>query len=436
MWIKRILLATSLVLLSVSVRAEEHWGLQKCIQYALTHSHRILMHDFNLKASEAERLQARGRFFPSVNMGLSRRELHNNSPNESNADYLNQEVESYYWQVSQTLFAGGYNFNFYQRSKLREKLAVLQRKQAELDLIFDVQRTYYTYLKALEIEKSARERVHRLNEHLEMVKAFLERGFSTRYHLLRTELEIALANQELVGAQNDVQVNYTALYSLLNLKDDASVDFVGDLRSLPLDYPEDLKAAWEYARTHRPDILIARNKVDIAEKDLRLKWAEFAPRVTLDFAYYDQSIDYEDPDYSDTERAYWNLGLNFSWNLFQGGQSYFAHKQAKNLLQVYKEELSNITRSAYTDLKTSFLMLKEIRKRINSARKARDEAIEALEIAQALYKRELATSVEVLDAQEKLTDAEVKLFSALADFQIVVARIYQQMGKGRMKDEG
>jgi outer membrane protein len=89
------------------------------------------------------------------------------------------------------------------------------------------------------------------------------------------------------------------------------------------------------------------------------------------------------------------------------------------------ELLDNIQRQ----VKQAWLKADEFEKNIVTVQSAIAQAREGFRISEALFKEQMATSTDVLDARTQLSETMTRYYNALYDFQIALAALDRAMGE-------
>lgn len=330
------------------------------------------------------------------------------------------------FNVNQPLFTGFQLLTAHQKAVLHKEQLESQLQNAELQLVLAIQEAFLGLLQARESVKSAEDSQTRLVEHLKVNTAFYEVGLRPKLDVLQAEVDVATAEQTLVSARNAVETRTALLNSLLGREVEAPTLYDGELeyRHLLITAEE----CQQRATTNRPDLLIAQQTVQLAEKDVTLAKAPYYPQVAADFNYQragDEPLVQGDKYHLPSE---WNAQVGMKWKLFEWGKTYYGQKQAEKHVSRLEQELFDLRNRAAFEVKQHHLAVKEAEKRISSAKQALTAAKESLRMATARYEAQVGTNTDVLDALAAQTQSETNLTNALADYEMAVARLYVAMG--------
>jgi len=332
--------------------------------------------------------------------------------------------------ISQPVFKGFNLLATWQKAKLTEESNLASLTNVELELISSVQSNFLSLLKARMDVKSADDSVARLESQLKVISAFYEVGLRPKAEVLDAEVDLATAKQGLLTAQNTVSTQEAQLNTLLNIPLEANVGYVGELKHVPFDLT--LQACLTRAYEGRPDLLIGKKSVEIAEKDSTIAASSFYPSIDADVDYYNKGTDpglNGGGTYSQSSSEYWTAGVSASMTLFEWGSDYYGYKKAEENVKQVEAQLEETRLNAGFEVKKSILNINEAADRITVAKKSVAAAEEAYRMAVARYQAQVGTNTDVLNAQSRLTDSEAQLSQALADYGTSVSALYVAMGE-------
>lgn len=153
--------------------------------------------------------------------------------------------------------------------------ALVARREA---LMVDVDSTYYALVAAQEglaIRKKAEEQA---TESLRIVKLRLGSGLASKLEAMATEIQLERARAEVKSAESDLELAALALKQVLGL--DLSTSLVATDSAVPLDADMGFEAGLALALKNRPEIVQAREALEIAELEVKFSDNEYTPELT------------------------------------------------------------------------------------------------------------------------------------------------------------
>lgn len=306
-------------------------------------------------------------------------------------------------------------------------------------------------LQELEVERRREElRINTVNEYYDLQTAiesirindaFLEEavrnlrdtslreevGVGTRFDVLRAEVQVANARQDLENANRDRQVAQRTLARRLNVPPSLTITTVPVqvVGNWPLTLEESIVLAYQ----NRAELEQQLVQSDINEQLARAELAALGPQVDL-FATYQVSDILTQAGNLDDD---YQFGARLSWTLFEGGAARARARQRELDSEIAERTFEDTRNTVRLAVESAFYNLQSNRTNIDTASLAVEQASEALELANLRFDAGVGTQLDILNAQSELTDAEVNLVQAqvgynrsLADLERAISNIPEQ----------
>jgi outer membrane protein TolC len=441
--LKNILLLTSLLTfisgpLPAAVHAsQQEWlNMTQCVQKALQNNKQIQAFKYQLEASRAGKKSSQGAFGPSLNAnyGYTHQDQEYGSSSTPQLSSGADDQWTLGLQLKQPLFRGFALLSAYQQAQLEQDRNRFRLEQAKLDIVLEVQKAFLELLKAREEVEIARDSLKQLKSHLRVAKAFYDVGVKPKFDVLQAEVDVSTAEQELLVAKNRVATQEARLNTLLDAAYNASLNYTGQLTYTP--FSLELEDCVQRSLKKRPDLEIARKSVAIARKQTLKAKSPFYPQLdlTVDHLRYgdEPAVDGFSQSGTMLPENEWKVGGQLQWQLFNSGETYYKYRQSKHNIARLNAELQSLKRDAALAVKTAYLQMNQSSESIQVARKGLQEAQEGYRIALKRYQAQVGTSTDVLDAQARLTRSKGELNTALANYKMAMAQLYQAMGEMNM----
>jgi outer membrane protein TolC len=123
------------------------------------------------------------------------------------------------------------------------------------------------------------------------------------------------------------------------------------------------------------------------------------------------------------------VGITVSWSLWNGGRTAAEVAEAQNLAAAAKERLAEFDTVIGLEVRQRQLDLDSARAQIVPTTAGVKSAIEARRVVQERFAAGVATSTDLLDAQQDQLEAELQRTRALADVRLAEARLERALGK-------
>lgn len=424
---------TALVLGGLMTTTMASAAMAESVDMTLEESVRTALdNNYNIKQQEAEydsavwaRHQARRSFGPTVNwqstatkMGGKYYDSANLSRNFGNGLTLTMPIYTG-GQLEGAIKAADLAMN---ANELGLELCKQQVKAATMS-------AYYQALQAKNQIKVAQDSVNTLTEHLKNVNAQYTVGTVAKSDVLGTQVQMANAEQNLINANNSYDVAIASLNNVMGLPTDTELNLTDSLDYNVYEIP--LEECTAYARSNRPDVLMADYQVAIAEAGVQQAKAGYMPKVS---AQASKSWAGEDPFGSDeTDKRYgqnnnWTAGVVLSWDIWDNNVTQSKVNQSKAAVAKAEAAAENTRQSGDLEVRTAYLNLKAAEKSINTTQVAVDKAQEDYKIAQVRYAAGVGTNLDVMDAEEKLAQAQTNYYTALYNYNSSKAALDKAMG--------
>ncbi len=298
----------------------------------------------------------------------------------------------------------------YQRARLQviEQEVLLSAIEAYLGLVND-----------LAVQEFVRQNEERLALQLDGTKKRFEAGELTATDVAQAEARHAGAVAERDRSLSAVEVS-KALYRSITGQEPATLAAPGAPDLAVADEPDALRLAID----GNPAIRAARYRYRAAEADIRIAKASIYPRLDLQ-----AEVSYEDDASLDagSERAA-SIGVELRIPLYQGGGEYARIRRARQESSQFEGDLEAVKRAVQVDTSRAWLDFSAARSTIGSI----ERQVEAAKRALAGARREAVvgqrTTLDVLDLENDLFEAEVDLASARRDEVVASYRLALALG--------
>ena len=321
------------------------------------------------------------------------------------------------------LYTGGMLSGQIMSAKAGYKSALVGVQKSYNDMRSTVTNGYYTVLQADDMQVLARESVARLEEHLKNVKAQYDVGVVAKVDVLRSEVELANAQQNLIKAENAYKISEANFNKIIGLPLATNLFLEDTLNYVP--YDKDLNYCLDYASKNRPELEQAKQGVQAARGQVRAARSGYQPQIS---AFATQNWDTRDNHWAADEESTWSAGVNVSLTIFDTGVTRSKAHAAKANYFSAEETYRDTVDAVMLDVRSQYLNLREAEKRISTTEVAVSQAEEDYRIAQLRYQAGVGTNTDVLDAQVALTDAQTNYLQSVYDYNISKTNLETAIG--------
>ena len=290
------------------------------------------------------------------------------------------------------------------------------------DILFRVAAQYYEVLLAERSISVAREQITRTQRQLELAESRFEVGLVNRTAVLRAQVQVANAQEQLERAMNQRAV------AVENLRLELGLQEVPEEIASPQDMAfadQPMSELYAQAEANRRDLDELEKRLQAAQSSIASEQANRAwPQLAVESGYTvtnEEALFYGD----DSD---WHVALTASYDLFTGWRDTARVNAAESENRQLKAEYARLkqavqvqVRSVYLDIKTQEQVLASLRDQVQSAQANYEQIL-------AQFEEGLVSSVDVVDAQTALNEAELRLARAFYTYQLDQLRLQLATG--------
>ncbi len=354
--------------------------------------------------------------FPSFEMSSDRE-----------GDIYGVKIEAQY-----ALYTGGKIKKGVKAADLNKKAAEQEVRQSKNELIFNVEQAFYNLLWAQEMQKVVDAAYDTVAAHLGQVEALYKEGLVSNLDVLEVKAQLASIRPRQIQIKNGVKMARLGLNNYLNIDLETPVQAVGELKYTPhvLPVPEDL---YTRALTARPEALIMELRIEMARKLHEIARANAYPTLAL-FGNYSwdrgQDMPPNDKQWMDGYQA----GIVATMPLYDGRETEGKVAEAYGMLQQAEKGKRALELGIKTQVQMALLDLKAAREAIEAQEENVAAAEKNHEAAKARYSVGLASNLDVMDAQTRVTQAKGDYLTAVKDYVVAYYKLQAALGMPEEKD--
>ncbi|WP_296897667.1 TolC family protein [uncultured Megamonas sp.] len=339
--------------------------------------------------------------------------------------YDQQNRDSSYQNVVEAsipLYTGGQLENNIKGKEIGVDISDLTLENTKQQIKYDTTKGYYNILQCRNLVGVNQETVDQLQAHLDTVNAKYAAGTVAKSDVLRSQVELADAKQNLVNAENNYDLSISSLNNLIGLPIDTKINIQDELKYTKYDLS--LAECMDLAMNNRPDGIAAAKSVEQAKTSVKVAQAGNLPQVS---AYASYTIDGDDAFNNDAAEQS-EIGVKASWSIFDNNVTKSQVRQAEAALAKAQENVQYVNEGIQLEVHQAYLNLLSAEKNIQTTSVAVNQASEDYNIAQVRYTAGVGTNIDVMDAAVALTTAKTNYVQALYDYNVSKAQLDKAMG--------
>jgi outer membrane protein len=320
------------------------------------------------------------------------------------------------------LYRGGRIAGNIRIAEMRKALAKDNYRASSQDLIYNLTSVYHKILQLQKLLQANEASVAQFESHERDVATFLKAGSVPRLDLLKTEVELAHAREDVLLVRNNLASAFELLKTLMGMEEsDTTISLVEPPQSLGPYSSEEESIATAFLK--RPDFQAVAKKKAIAEDRIRVARGMWFPDVYGSGQYVKRGAD------ATSYKEDWYMGLRLTLSVFDGGLIRSEVNKEKTELEKVRQEERALKLAIHREVRDAHLGLANALDRIKVAETALVDARERLRVERLKYETGSGTSTEVIDAQTALLRSENDYYQALYDREIALASLRKAVGE-------
>ncbi len=270
------------------------------------------------------------------------------------------------------------------------------------DLSLATVQTFYSVLFLREAVRVQEKEVTALRTNLDNMQKRYAEGAATRFDLLTTQVRLAGAGNRKIDYQTRLRNQEITLRRLCGLDEHAPLNLSGSFDITPAGMDADKLAA--SALDHRPEMMLARENLKAASHKKSLATREFLPKIVGSASWGTKNGYVPDIDKMRTNVA---AGVELQVPIFDGFRKSASLREAAAMKRSAEQQRLDAEQMTRAEVQQSVNDLQNSREKIDSTRLQVSQADLAAKHARIRYDNGLATTLDLLDAEAALAEAEL-----------------------------
>ncbi|MGB3559051.1 MAG: TolC family protein, partial [Geitlerinemataceae cyanobacterium] len=291
------------------------------------------------------------------------------------------------------------------------RLDELEVERVSEDIRLNVSTAYYNLQEADENVRINEAAVRNAQTSLEDAQALERAGVGTQFDVLRAEVNLANAQQDLSQSIGDRRTFRRQLAQLLNISQTTSLLAADEVKIAGL-WELTLEQTIVMAMQNRAELEQQLVQRDISEEQRRLALSQVRPRVSLNANL--NLLGDLDNDFDTAGGS--TVQVVASWRLFDGGAARSRARQQEINGDIAANRFADLRNQFRFDVERFYSDLEANLESIQTAQKALEQSQEALELARLRFQAGVGTQTEVIDSETDLTRAEGNLVTAILGY--------------------
>lgn len=422
----------------VRIQGTQPISLQQALDLARRNNRQLQVAELTLERSRAALREAQAAEYPtfSINSDLTRSQSASgqiqaaaaaNQPlqNQSNLDTPGAALTGTA-QLTYNLYTAGERSGRIRAAQEQIRFNQLDVERVNEQLRLDVSTDYYNLQAADELVRINRAAVINAEASLRDTQALEQAGVGTRFDVLRSQVQLANATQDLTQALGDRLTARRQLAQRLSIAQSVSVSAADPVEISGL-WNLSLEESIVLAFQNRAELAQQLAQRNISQQQRRIALSQIRPRVGLVTSYdllnvFDDNVGLTDG---------YSVGARFSWNLFDGGAARARARQEESNIAIAETNFADTRNQIRFQVEQAYADLQSNLENIRTASVALEQAREALRLARLRFQAGVGTQTDVINAENDLTNAEGNRVTAILDYNRALASLQRAISSGQ-----
>ena len=281
---KKLIFIGLMLAVANALTAQEVWTLEKCVTYAQENNRNVKQSQVSVKSAKLQNKQDRFALYPQVNAGSNLGFNFGRSVNPATYQFENLSTTYNSWSLtgSVLLYNGGRLQNQIKQSATDLEAAKIDVENTASQIGLQVAQAYLQILLNEEQLKNTRRSLQTTQEQLVRTDKQIKAGALPANARFDIEATAARNEQNIVTAENNVELSYLNLKNLLELPADRDIKIETPSVIVPSEDPNAyiFKGIYAQALAAQPQIRAGELRIKSAEIGVKIAEAQLQPSLS------------------------------------------------------------------------------------------------------------------------------------------------------------
>jgi outer membrane factor, OMF family len=314
-------------------------------------------------------------------------------------------------QVDYDIYTGGRRGANIAKAEEQIKFSQLDIDRTTEQTKFDVTDSYYTLQNADAQVLIAQAAVDDTTRTLRDAQLLLKAGLGTQFDVLRAEVDLARAQQDLTQGLANQKIARKRLAQVISVGQDVELTAADQI--IPTDnWTISLEESIVKAYTNRVELDQQASQKEINRQDSVVALSDIKPQVAL-FANYNFLDNFNDIVGAGQGYA---IGARVNWQFFDGGRAQARAEQSYRGMDLAEVAFAKQREQIRQQVEESYFNLNSNKENIGTTQKNVTRAEESLRLARLRFQAGVGTQTDVINAQRDLTNARSQYLQAIIGY--------------------
>lgn len=406
----------------------EVWTVREAVRFAIKNNPDSRMGKNRIEAAQAAISMERSSFYPRLD--LNSRYDQTNNPMYSFGNILNQGAFSpaidfnnpgrtdnlnLGVRLGYRFFNGGRDLAGLRAAEAQAVSSQMELGAVQTQLAFEVVRTFHLIIQSEELIKARQSAVAAISASLAVAQARYQEGVLLKADLLDLEVQQAMARENLSQARHSLELSRRIFLNLLGLHDGPVL--LDPVQDAPQEIPQSAAPDQRYELKSMAALILAAKA--------KVRQAQGGHYPSLEgYAGYEADKGYVADGSGDS----WQAGVKLQYTLSEGSRTEAEIARASALLAEAQERRRKTELAISLEMKQAEFALQDADQRLQVTEKSVDQARESARINRLRFTEGKLLSADLLEVENRLTDALVRRIVAGTSRRLAVADLRRALG--------
>ncbi|MEH1780298.1 MAG: TolC family protein [Nostoc sp.] len=281
---------------------------------------------------------------------------------------------------------------------------------------------YYNLQQADEQVRISQSAVLNSEASLRDAQALERAGVGTRFDVLRSQVNLANSQQNLINAISQQQIARRQLATRISLSQSVNISAADPVQLAGL-WNQSLEQTIVLAFQNRSELQQQLAQRNISEQQRRQALSALGPQISLVASY--SLLDQFNDNINVTDG--YSLGVRASLSLYDGGAAKAKAAQARSNIAIAETQFAEQRNQIRFQVEQAYSTLQSSLTNVQTSNTGLEEAREALRLARLRFQAGVGTQTDVINSENDLTTAEGNRVSAILNYNKALAQLQRSV---------
>ncbi len=292
---------------------------------------------------------------------------------------------------------------------------------------FSIKNAYWSLYKVRELKALTSETIEQVTARLGDAQNLLKNGLLTTNDVLRLQLQLSNAKLSNIDADNAARLAALSLNNALGLPLGTEIELASTIEYKPASVP-DYEKSIQRALDARAEVSGTQLRIKAGEEGVRAARGGFLPTVAISGSALEANPNQRFTGRPAEFNFSWQLAAQLSWTVWNWNTTGYQVAQAEAQVAQAEDALSMLKDGIKLEVTQNYLTLQQSREKVSVAQQGVEQANENYRITNEKFKKGLALTSDLTDAETFQLQAKVNYISSVVDYEISQARLLKSIG--------